>query len=318
MRRVLAVLMTAIILIPIQASAASGLFWDQARYDSDGIPIEGGTIGHGVDWNLTSHNDSSGSKELSFISSVESMSTIVEVYTATWCINCVSTQNTLSEAIGDSDAETIHYHSHWFDSLDPFGSDSTEERWESKYGHASALRGTPRDAPTKVIDGERFHWGKVPKSDSLLDDYSASFSRGSTAPLSGNLSFTILQNQHQFNIEWNLSSISSHAPTGELSIEPWLLLVEDSAYYPDGLNNQQNYEHVLLEAILLESESENYGTASVNLPSLWDGDDLKIIMLLDWSVISMEGPGALLPAPGLMLLLTSLIAMAVIRAPRQP
>ena len=90
MRSLLAVLMTAIILMPVQVSGATGLFWDHARYDSDGVPIEGGVVGYGIDWNLTSND---GSSEQEFISHVESMPTIVEVYTATWCTNCVSTQN---------------------------------------------------------------------------------------------------------------------------------------------------------------------------------------------------------------------------------
>ena len=313
MRSLFAVLMTAIILMPVQVSGATGLFWDHARYDPDGVPIEGGVVGYGIDWNLTSNN---GSSEQEFISHVESMPTIVEVYTATWCTNCVSTQNTLNDAIADSDAEIIHYHSYWYDTLDPFGNDSTEERWESKYGHASALRYTPRDAPTKVIDGERFHWGKVPKSESLLDDYSASVSRGSTAPLSGSITFTILQTQYSLMVGWNVSSISNHVTTGELSIEPWLLLVEESSYYPDGLNNLQNYEHVLLDAMLLESESEKHGTSNVSLPKLWDGDDLKIIMLLDWSVISTGGGTTLLPSSGVLFVVSSLLVMAVVRPPR--
>ena len=313
MRSLLAVLMTAIILMPVQVSGATGLFWDHARYDSDGVPIEGGVVGYGIEWNLSSNN---GSSEQEFISHVESMPTIVEVYTATWCTNCVSTQNTLNDAIADSDAEIIHYHSYWYDTLDPFGNDSTEERWESKYGHASALRYTPRDAPTKVVDGERFHWGKVPKSESLLDDYSASVSRGSTAPLSGNITFTILQTQYSLMVGWNVSSISNHVTTGEISIEPWLLLVEESSYYPDGLNNLQNYEHVLLDAMPLESESEKHGTSNVSLPKLWDGDDLKIIMLLDWSVISTGGGTTLLPSSGVLFVVSSLLVMAVVRPPR--
>tara|TARA_B100000902_G_scaffold398739_1_gene466648 strand:+ start:573 stop:1511 length:939 start_codon:yes stop_codon:yes gene_type:complete len=310
MRMILAVLMTTMILLPIQASAATGLYWDYARYDSDGIPVEGGVIGHSTPWNLSSDN----ATEYSFTQAVEDMPTIVEVYTATWCTNCVTTQDVMNEVIADSDAELIHYHSHWFDSLDPFGSDSAEERWESKYGHASALRLSPRDAPTKVVDGERFHWGTRPSSESLASDYEASFFRGSTAPLSGNFSFSILQSPNSLMVGWNLSSISSHAPT-EVSIEPWLLLVEDSSYYPDGTNGMQYYEHILLEAILLESLSQNYGSATVNLPSLWDGDDLKLVILLDW-VIPNQVSDSILPAPGILLLLTSLVAMSSIRRPR--
>ena len=69
--------------------------------------------------------------------------------------------------------------------------------------------------------------------------------------LSGSLTFTISQTQYSLMVGWNISSISNLAMTGDLSIEPWLLLVEESSYYPDGLNNLQNYEHVLLDAIPL-------------------------------------------------------------------
>tara|TARA_B100000676_G_scaffold299052_1_gene342820 strand:+ start:353 stop:1300 length:948 start_codon:yes stop_codon:yes gene_type:complete len=313
MRGALALLMTAIILVPLHASASTGLFWDHARYDSDGVQIEGGVIGYGTEWNVTSNNGTT----QSFMSTVESLPTVVEVYTATWCVNCVSTQDTLNEAMSDLDTEIIHYHRYWFDSLDPFGSDSTEERWESKYGHASALRLTPRDAPTKVIEGERFHWGKVPKSQSLLDDYSASLSRGSTAPMTGNVSFTIHQIGDSLDVSWDISQLQvGTIDSQKLQIEPWLLMVEKSAYYPDGLNNLENYEHVLLDASILEKTSSHHGSSNLSIPNLWDGDDLRVIFLLDWFADSMEGTGSLLPAPGAILALTSIFAMAVVRPPK--
>ena len=51
---------------------------------------------------------------------------IVEVYTATWCVNCVTSEEAMSEAVQDADAVLIHYHRVWIEPEDPFGSDSTE------------------------------------------------------------------------------------------------------------------------------------------------------------------------------------------------
>ena len=307
MRVFAAVLMTAMILLPIQASAATGQFWDHARYDSDGVQMEGGTIGFTTQWNLSSNNDT----ENTYSSEVDDMPILVEVYTATWCTNCVTTQNLMNEAIADSDVELIHYHRHWFETGDPFGSNSTEERWTSTYGHAVTLNGgAPRLAPTKVVDGERMHFGTRSNSDSLMDDYATSLSRGQTAPFSGNITFSIHQSLDSINIEWNISSLVPNVGIVDYQLDPWLLLVEESAYFPEGTNNLENYDHILLEAVNLGSESNLYGSSDVIMPSLWDGDDLKIAVLVDWTLEETSSSGSPLPAPGALLLVASLVAIA--------
>ena len=311
MRVILAVMMTTVILLPLQVSAATEQFWDHARYDSDGVHGDGGTIGFTTHWNLSSNNDTGENHSYN----VDEMPILVEIYTATWCTNCVTTQGIMNEAIGDSNVEIIHYHRHWFEPRDPFGSNSTEERWTNTYGHAVTLNGgAPRLAPTKVVDGERMHYGSRANSDSLMDDYTASLSKGPNGLLNGNISLNLQQIEDFMSFEWDISSLAI-ATQEEYTLEPWILLIEEEAYFPNGSNGLETYEHVLLEALSLGSSENSLGALEVPLPSLWDGDDLKVAILVDWLVDSSPS-GSPLPPPSIAYLLTSLIAMAYVRGPR--
>ena len=311
MRVILAVMMTTVILLPLQVSAATEQFWDHARYDSDGLQVDGGTIGFTTHWNLSSNNDTGENHSYN----VDEMPILVEIYTATWCTNCVTTQGIMNEAIGDSDVEIIHYHRHWFEPRDPFGSNSTEERWTNTYGHAVTLNGgAPRLAPTKVVDGERMHYGSRANSDSLMDDYTASLSKEPNGLLNGNISLNLHQVEDFISLDWDISSLAI-ATQEEYSLEPWILLIEEEAYFPDGSNGLETYEHVLLEALSLDSSENSSGVTEVPLPSLWDGDDLKVALLVDW-LVEYSPSGSPLPPPSIVYLLTSLVAMAYVRGPR--
>jgi len=311
MRVILAMMMATVILLPLQASAATEQFWSHARYDSDGVQADGGTIGFTTHWNLSSKNDTGETHSYN----VDEMPILVEIYTATWCTNCVTTQGIMNDAIGDSNVELIHYHRHWFEPRDPFGSNSTEERWTNIYGHAVTLNGgAPRLAPTKVVEGERMHYGIRPNSDSLIDDYTASLSMRSAELLYGNISLNINQTEDSINFDWDISSLSI-ATQDQYTLEPWILLIEEEAYFPDGSNGLETYEHVLLEAFPLETVVYSTGALEVPLPSLWDGDDLKVAILVDWLVDSSPSESPL-PPPSIVYLLTSLVAMAYVKAPR--
>ena len=95
MRVILAVMMSAVILLPLQVSAATEQFWDHARYDSDGLQVDGGTIGFTTHWNLSSNNDTVENHSYN----VDEMPILVEIYTATWCTNCVTTQGIMLSLI---------------------------------------------------------------------------------------------------------------------------------------------------------------------------------------------------------------------------
>ena len=300
MRPVLAVLLTSLILIPLTSSASIQVDWEEARSSSDS---NGGTIG-GISLPL-SENSSSVSSEVS------ELPTVIEVYTATWCLNCVKTEGYMEEAIGESEVELIHYHDHWFQVNDPFGSNSTEERWESIYGHAvTEIGGAPHLAPTTIIDGERMHFGTRPKTESITDDFRASISEGSSAPVTGQMGMSIstLENPDQgIQITWNTSGVTYNCEgeCSSLSLTPWIMFVEETAYYPDGSNGLEHYSHVLRESIQLEGED---GSLSLIPPSTWDGDDMTVVLIVDWEQETPNG-GSPLPAAGISALLCSLAAL---------
>ena len=144
-------LISLLLLVPNQATATSeqSSMWHDARTGADG-----GVLG-ALELSLTNET-TDGEITLDY----SEMTPVVEVYTATWCLNCVTTEQALDEAIGDSDVMRIHYHRHRSEPEDPFGNNATEHRWESTYGDASiAAGGSSRLAPTTVFDGERMHIG---------------------------------------------------------------------------------------------------------------------------------------------------------------
>ncbi len=306
MRAALAVLLASLLLAPVISSSAShaGVQWEDARVSQG---THGGTIG-GISISLSEN-----STESSVSSDVSELPTVIEVYTATWCPNCPDTEGYMEDAIGTSDVELIHYHRHWLEMSDPFGSNSTEERWESQYGHAVTLAGgAPRLAPTSIIDGERIHYGTRAKTGSMVEDYSLSISEGSSAPVMGQISLMASFSQEQgIEIAWNISgmmySCADDCPSFE--VNPWILFVEDSAYFPDGSNGLEYYLHVLHEAIEVEGEE---GTLSMTPPPAWDDDDMSVVLVVDWEQESPD-KGSPLPAPGIITLLCFLAALV----PRQ-
>ena len=310
MRTLAALLMVGLIIVPIQASATSGSMWDEAREG-----VQGGTIG-GLSLSLSESSTEYSAQIGMFLPGPP----VIEVYTATWCTNCVTTEHALDEAIGDTDVVRIHYHRHKFEAEDPFGSNGTEERWESIYGAVSTtIGGAPRLAPTTVFDGERLHLGTSSKSDSLLNDYTASLGAGSTHEFGGTIELWVATSGATTEFSWDLSGMG-HYSCGEtewrsvvdcptVSLTAWLLFVEDSANFPEGSNEVGDYLHVLHEAVQLDGLN---GSTAIDVPTAWDGNDLSAILLVDWEVesdILVVDDGYVLPAPGVATLLCMLAAL---------
>ncbi len=273
MRTLAALLMVALIIIPIQASAANGGMWEDAREG-----ILGGTLG-GISLSLSGNTTDS-----SISMDVIDLPTVIEVYTATWCTSCVTTEHTLDEAIGDADVTRIHYHRHKFEVEDPFGSNGTEERWESIYGTAStSVGGAPRLAPTTVFDGERLHLGTTSKSDSLQSDFSASLAIGPSHVYDGSMSLSAIESEGVTEFSWDITTMIYNC-ADDCPIETrtaWLLFVEGSASFPDGSNGIGDYIHVLHDAVPLDGP---IGSTVIDVPPAWDGDDMSAVLLVDWSL----------------------------------
>ena len=323
MRRLVAVLLTAIILLPIQAAATANSLWDEARvFDERGT--SGGTIG-GISIDINNNT----TDEL-IISQVASLPSIVEVYTATWCLNCVKTEQALDEAIESlpnlaKEVTRIHYHRYLYETLDPFGSNSTDSRWIDTYGKGSLISseisfeasdgrtvqidGTERSAPSKVFDGERMYTGTSTKSNSLQTDYGTALAMGPSHPFSSinHLELAVLQDTTKpelLSFHWNIS-LSAEVENWEVT--SWLMFVEHSAYFPEGSNGKGNYSHVLHEAINIGSQ--NASSILLDPPEPWDGDDMSVILLVDWTTRSSSTADNSLPAPALSTLLCMLAAL---------
>ena len=285
------------------ATSEQSSMWDDAR-----IGVTGGVLG-ALEIPLT--NETTDSET---VLNYSEMTPVIEVYTATWCFNCVTTEQALDEAIGDSDVMRIHYHRHRSEPEDPFGNNATEYRWESIYGGAStAVGGASRLAPTTVFDGERMHMGTSPSSSSLTNDYSTSLATGSSWNFIGTARLSIsVTESGETKFSWNITDLNVDYDDDywTFALTPWLLFVEDSASFPDGSNGVGDYLHVLHDAIELDGLE---GSVTVESPPAWDDDDVSAVLLIDWS---RRGPSVgdsppFLPGPGLAAVLLCLIVASL-------
>ena len=89
--------------------------------------------------------------------------------------------------------------------------------------------------------------------------------------------------------------------------------VEDSANFDEGSNNQENYLHVNHQA---NQVSETNGTAILEIPETWDGEDMKAVLLIDWEIEKEGGNGFhdSLPGIGTATLLSLLAAVPLVRS----
>jgi hypothetical protein len=141
---------------------------------------------------------------------------------------------------------------------------------------------------------------------------------GSTAWfVGGAIEFGVSFEAEAATFSWSLDDLvfSCADDCPEQQTTAWLMFVEDSAYFSEGSNNLEDYLHVLHEAIALDSDS---GSLSVDVPTAWDGDDMKAILLVDWKIVHDEArnPNPL-PAAGLSTLLSLLAAVPVARHLRE-
>ena len=304
MRTLLALVLTAILLAPSAALAESDSVWVVARNQENA-----GTFG-----GLTLHLDGNSS---SVTTDYVDLPIIIETYTATWCKNCITSEGAMIEAASGLDVVQILYHRHWFEPEDPFGSNSTEERWVSTYGESSDNDvGKERAAPTSVIDGARMHTGSTPTGESLIGDYDLSLSVGNLAWfMGGEIRFSVNVVADVSTFSWSFDNLvfacADECPNQETTA--WLMFVEDSANFEDGSNGLGDYHHVLHESIMLEGSNSSLTT---EVPMTWDGNDMNAILLIDWEIENNES-GFPLPGVGIATFLSLLVAVPLARANRE-
>ena len=61
------------------------------------------------------------------------------------------------------------------------------------------------------------------------------------------------------------------------------MIVEDTAFFPEGSNGEEYYHRILRDVIPLGNNSIEY-----ILPQAWDDDDVSILIVLDWQESQSE------------------------------
>ena len=220
---------------------------------------------------------------------------IAEVYTATWCENCLDSEHAVSELATNRLIESLHYHREYSEIRDPFGTEVGDDRWIERFGPTNirATGGLERLPPAVVFNGEWLHSGSVAKgSGTLSDDYSLSVDLGSSLSLEGvtaSLTWTDIDGTNG-TVDWDLLSSSSLTmediwnddcsnPT-TASITPILYVVEEIARDENGSNGLEYYPHVIRDIHILSED----GTSNIALPEVWDGEDLRLVLAFDWEM----------------------------------
>ena len=200
---------------------------------------------------------------------------IVEVYTATWCGNCVDVEHALDAIENDSGIQQYHIHRAINELQDPLGSIEVDQRFHDRYGVFAP--------PVVIFNGTIIKPGSVTSADSL----EAEFTELARDPLqhSGNSMFMWSPTSNTTGtVQWALNIENLTAPNGStLVAQAWI--VEDSANFKDGTNGLEDYPHVvrgILELGTLELKDSLVamtGNTSITLPSAYDGDDLSVHLL---------------------------------------
>lgn len=207
---------------------------------------------------------------------------VVEVYTASWCENCVPAEHALMDAIEGEDVTLLAHHRAIGEVEDPLGSEAGDQRWIDLYGRYSELSvGLARAPPTMIFEGNWMKAGSAPEGDSLEADYTALLQEDPGANAVWSSSFDFVGTNASGVVNWTFT-------WDEVVDYEWthvLMAVEHTAHFPEGSNELEDYEHVVREVYTLSGDS---GSMQIDLPETWDGDDLSLVLVHQYFVSAEE------------------------------
>jgi thiol-disulfide isomerase/thioredoxin len=272
---------------------------------SENLPTGEGIVG-GISIDVTASNT-----DITTSGSSDGGRRVVEVYTATWCSNCVQAEQALTDVIDENNVTVLAYHRYFGEVEDPFGTAAGDDYWIERYGTLSYESvGLERAPPSLVFDGAILRTGI------RFDDSSLSVAYASI--LATNMSVKSINNWNS-TLAWDGDN-SSGTVTWSFEVESsgveWshrLLVVEKNANFPQGTNGMTDYPDVIRQIIDLDSDVKSL---SLNLPVAWDGDDLSLVLIHDWRVgDDSDTAGAsrgLLPAPGMLSSVSSILMASLV------
>ena len=217
---------------------------------------------------------------------------VVEVYTATWCINCVDSEHALMDALENESATVLVHHRNISETEDPFGTLEGDERWIELYGETSnESTRMARAPPSVVFDGSRMKIGSTADGDSLESDYAEMFADKHEYRTLDRVEsqFTWSGDNSSGEIVWDFYAPSHMFDTASsINWNHRLMVVEHSTYFPDGGNGLEYYEDVVRAVIELDVTGNNDtavgGQQMITLPDAWDGDDLSLVLVHEWTL----------------------------------
>jgi len=210
------------------------------------------------------------------IVNLSELPSIVEVYTATWCSNCVDVEHALDDVEANVSMQQYHIHRSISEVQDPFGTDVIDKRFHDRYGRWSP--------PAVVFNGTTMVKGSVAQTDSLQQDFTTIVQQ---PLLLGNGSSTFGWtpiSDSQGTVTWSLDV--DMAQFGEGTLSAYLWVVEGSAYFEEGSNGLGDYPHIVRDIIHLSNETQ--GSMSVDLPAAFDGDDLSVHLVYQFNPLIPE------------------------------
>ena len=298
MRRIALILVTLVVLLPLNVQAGAP------------VAVDDGAV-------FGSHGGAVSSANSSAVA-LEDLNPVLEDYTATWCTNCVDVEHALEDLVAERGGHIFAFHRSIGETEDPFGSDALDERWEQRYDR--------RAPPTVVFNGTTYVIGSVPEGDSLLDDYRALANQSLDMPAGGTSVFSWTTAQSgSTTVTWDVNLPPSSAWNGHLvRLEVWV--VEATANFPEGTNGQEDYPHIVrsistVDELVWNEAVSLQGSSALSLPPAFDGDDLEVYLVHNLvppttpEVVEEPEPVTEpaergLPAPGAGLALLALAAAA--------
>ncbi|MCH1617043.1 MAG: hypothetical protein L7R83_05975 [Candidatus Poseidonia sp.] len=206
------------------------------------------------------------------------LTAVVEVYTATWCENCVDVEHALEDVQLAGHLQQYHIHRSIGETQDPFGSEEIDQRWRDKYGLNAP--------PAVVFNGTMKKIGSVADDGTLVNEFTNLAQRdlalgsGSTA-----FSWTPLSNTSG-TVGWALDLDEQFLENATLNVSVWI--VETAADFDEGTNGLGTYPHIVHSMLGVGNSSQ--GTAMVNLPTPFDGNDLEIHLIYEIMPVVIEEP----------------------------
>lgn len=242
------------------------------------------------------------------------LKTVVEVFTATWCTNCVDVEHALEDVQGAGLLQQYHVHRSIGETQDPFGTDELDQRWKDKYGHDSP--------PTVVLNGSMKKIGSVADDGTLVNEFT-NLANTDLGLGNGTTSFSWTPTGAQSGtVAWSLDIGERVLEGHDLHVTAWW--VEAHADFEEGTNGLGTYPHIV-HAIVDLGDALN-GTASLTVPEAHDGSDMEVHLIYELSPLEMM----VNPAPPLVdddeampwvsawSSMAVVVAVAFTRRPRRP